>query len=49
MNEPKDFKELVTWATWKVISGITCGEKLESVLHYVLVYARQWQPKEKTK
>lgn len=36
MNEPRDFNELVSWATWQVIEGMTRGEPLKKVIHYVL-------------
>jgi len=36
---PKDFNELVAWATWQVIQGITAGQPLRSVMHGVLVSA----------
>ncbi len=38
-----DFSELVTWATWKVIKGITSGEDLRSVLFNILRVAREAQ------
>lgn len=46
MDEPKTFKELVTWACWQVITGITKGERLDATMHSVLEYARRWQPAE---
>lgn len=33
---PTNFKELVTWASWQVIQGITRGEAIEAVMHRVL-------------
>ena len=36
MKDPKDFNELVAWATWQVIEGMTQGQPLRSVMHGVL-------------
>ena len=37
MNDtPRDFNELVSWATWQVIEGMTKGAPLRSVMHGVL-------------
>lgn len=37
MNDaPRDFNELVSWATWQVIEGMTKGQPLRSVMHGVL-------------
>lgn len=44
MDEPKDFKELVAWASWEIIKGLTKGEPLERVMHHVLAYTRTWKP-----
>ena len=33
---PTNFKELVTWATWQVIQGLTRGDALHTVMHQVL-------------
>ena len=43
-KEPADFSELVSWACWQVIEGMTQGESLRAVLFGVLTYARGWQP-----
>lgn len=44
MQEPKNFQELVTWACWTIIQGITSGQRLEKSVHLVLDYARRWKP-----
>lgn len=49
MSEPSDFKELVAWACWEIIKGITSGERLERSVHGVLVYAAQWQNERRAK
>lgn len=36
MNKPSDFNELVTWATWQVIEGITKGTPVRDVVSCVL-------------
>jgi len=46
---PKDFRELVTWATWHVIAGITKGEPLHSLMFAVIEYARRWKPPQEPK
>lgn len=49
MQSPKNFDELVTWATWQVVEGITKGEPLRSVMYNVLMGAMnimsEWQKK----
>lgn len=49
MQSPKNFDELVTWATWRVVEGITKGEPLRSVMYSVLMGAMnimsEWQKK----
>ena len=44
-EEPKNFQELVSWATWQVIEGMTKGEPLRSIMISILNYARKWNPK----
>lgn len=36
MDTPKNFNELVTWATWEVIEGLTKGEPLRQVMYKAL-------------
>lgn len=38
-----DFQSLVTWATWEVLSGLTRGEPLRSLVFKVLSAARTAQ------
>lgn len=38
---PRDFNELVSWATWQAIEGITKGEPLRNVMHGILMGAVQ--------
>lgn len=33
---PKNFEELVSWATWQVIEGLTQGKPLRSTMFSVL-------------
>jgi hypothetical protein len=42
MSDPKDFNELVSWASWQFIAGITSGEKLESIVWRILDSAIRW-------
>lgn len=42
-DHPKDFRELVTWAVWQVIEGVTKGQPLERVMTGVLDYALRWR------
>jgi len=44
MNELKTFQDLVSWATWHVIEGLTKGEALRSLIFHVVDMARRWQP-----
>lgn len=44
MKEPKTFPELVSWACWEVIKGLTTGVPLERIMFGVLQYARRWSP-----
>jgi hypothetical protein len=37
----KDFDDLVTWATWHVVSGITKGQPLRTLIFDVLEVARR--------
>jgi len=46
-NDPKTFNELVAWACWEVIKGITRGESLNRTMHGVIDYARRWTPEPK--
>ena len=49
MESPKNFDELVSWATWQVVEGITKGEPLRSVMYGVLMSATniiaEWKKK----
>ena len=40
-KSPKDFNELVTWATWQAMEGITKGEPLRRVMFGILSGAAQ--------
>lgn len=44
LNEPKTYPELVSWACWEVIKGLTTGVPLERIMFGVLQYARRWSP-----
>lgn len=46
MPEPKTFQELVSWACWTIIQGITRGDRLETSVFHILTYVRQWKPAE---
>ena len=35
-DNPRDINELVSWANWQVIEGMTKGEPLWRVMHGVL-------------
>lgn len=45
MNKDTDewasFAELVTWASWSVIKGITSGEPIERVMHHIIRVVRE--------
>ena len=45
-TEPRDFNELVRWATWQVIEGIANGKPLRDVmyggLNSVLSIVAEW-------
>lgn len=43
-NEMKDFNDLVSWATWHVLEGLTQGQPLRSLIFSVIEYARRWKP-----
>jgi hypothetical protein len=43
-REPADFQELVSWACWKFIEGLTKGEPLRVTVFGILDYARRWKP-----
>ena len=49
METPKDFNELVTWATWEIVQGITSGKPLRSVVFGVLSASIQIMNEWKTK
>jgi len=37
------FDDVVKWATWRVIEGITRGEKLNSVMYgIILAFSNAW-------
>jgi hypothetical protein len=38
-----EFDELVQWATWHVISGITSGQTLRVSMHAVVDVACRWR------
>ena len=42
----KTFDDLVSWATWRVIEGITKGESLYSIMFGIVDYARRWKPED---
>jgi len=44
VSDFKTFNELVSWATWHVLEGLTKGTPLRSLIHDVLSLARSWQP-----
>lgn len=44
MKEPETFQDLVTWACWTVMEGITQGKTLRESIYLVLDYTRRWQP-----
>lgn len=48
LKEPKTFAELVSWACWEVIKGLTTGVPLERIMFGVLQYARRWSPAQAT-
>ena len=49
-TEPKDFKELVSWATGELIQAITSGRPLQSAVFDVLYYVHEeWKPAKATK
>lgn len=41
-KEPDTFDELVQWATWKIVAGITQGRPLIDSVYVVLHYAAKW-------
>lgn len=41
MHEWKSFDELVTWATWRILEGLTKGTPLRSLVFTVLAAARE--------
>lgn len=43
-KEPADFQELVSWACWQIVEGLTRGVALRSTVMGILQYARQWKP-----
>lgn len=45
INKQDTFQELVSWATWFIIEGITKGDPLRGLVFHVLEVARQWEPK----
>jgi hypothetical protein len=40
-NSFKTFDELVTWAAWQIIEGITAGKPIRQVIYSILMVARQ--------
>ena len=38
----KTFDELVTWATWEIITAITTGKPLRQTVYGILMAARNW-------
>lgn len=40
----KTFDELVTWATWELISNLTKGEPLRATMYRILSVVREWNP-----
>lgn len=43
------FDELVKWACWVIVEGMTQGKPLRSSVYSVLDVARQWDPKKGSK
>lgn len=43
------FDDLVTWATWHVIEGLTRGTPLRSLIHGVLMTAANWHAEQRKK
>lgn len=43
------FNNLVTWATWEVIAGITKGDKLETTMWAVVNTACAWREDQRKK
>jgi len=51
-DPPRNFDEVVSWATWQVIEGMTKGQPLRHVMHGVLqgavnIMASQRAPNQK--
>lgn len=42
-EKPQTFPELVTWATWQIISAITQGRTLQSEIYFILMNALNWR------
>jgi hypothetical protein len=51
MNNSKEneFQELVTWATWRMMEGLTQGTPLRELVFQILVAARNSAPAAPTK
>lgn len=49
MNDDlKTFQDLVTWATWHVLEGLTKGVALRKLIGDVVDFARRWEPEAST-
>jgi len=45
----KEFSEwsgddLVAWAAWRVVEGITAGIAIKTIMHEILMSATKWKP-----